>query len=351
MPLIHQTPISMKALNYNIDDDLIMGTSGFTAIRRGNTITNLYLIGGVDYQKSPVLNLMGVGGHIQFSVTNAAKTNAVYVMDISGETDDPEVNWFSRSLINVKDPTAAQGVATKNYVDTQDGVIDAAALKCDGSHAATTTTVPIIKHAADNALLQFLAGTSISGKGSILNLWGADHATHPGEIGLFVPNAAKSTYVQALKIAGVTDTPVIDMLNHRVAGVAAATTAGDAIPFQAWATWTPTLTWTTGTPASLTTTCRWTQLGNIVFFNLYLNSADSNGCTNLTFTLPSTPSNTGCYPIFTARELYGVAGTTYANITFYGTQSGADNLARTNQFQAATDGQRIQIICQGFYEV
>lgn len=203
----------------------------------------------------------------------------------------------------------------------------------------------------NDTYLQLCGGSSSLGKGGIFQTYGCDHGTYPGRSIIYVPNAAKNANKPVITIDGVTDTPVIMCNSSRISSVGAPTTAGDALIYQAWAAWTPTLSWTGADPSSITTSARWIQVSKIVYFNIYINSADSNACTGLTFTLPSTPSNTGCFPIFSARQIYGAAGTTYASITFYGTQSGADNIARTNQFNTCTDGQRVQIMCQGFYEV
>ncbi|MBA7472233.1 hypothetical protein ES707_07555 [subsurface metagenome] len=57
-------------------------------------------------------------GSISFTVPNAAKTGAVSVFTVSGNTDDPVTSFRGFRVAEVKNPTFAQDVATKNYVDT-----------------------------------------------------------------------------------------------------------------------------------------------------------------------------------------------------------------------------------------
>jgi len=207
------------------------------------------------------------------------------------------------------------------------------------------------KRDVDNEFLGIYGGAAgTTDKGAAIRLYGGTYATTPGSLLFYTPDAAQTTNVAVMRVLGVTDTPFLDMLSHRIAGIAAPTTAGDALIYQAWAAWTPTLTWTTGTPSSVVTTARWNQVGKIVFFTLFITSSDSNGCTNLTFTLPVTPANAGGYTLFTAFERYGAVAT-YKTLTFYSTNNGSDTLARTTEFQAASDGYVVQVTVTGFYEV
>jgi len=127
--------------------------------------------------------------------------------------------------------------------------------------------------------------------------------------------------------------------------------AQDALTHHAWADWTPTITWITGTPSGITTVARWVQIGKTVFFRIHISSADSNGCTDVNITLPVMPANTASYTHVAAREQYGPAGLTYASLSFFITQSGAENHLYTNSFYAGTDNQAIRIMMAGQYEV
>lgn len=118
-----------------------------------------------------------------------------------------------------------------------------------------------------------------------------------------------------------------------------------------WADWSPTLTWTTGTPASLTTVARYKKLGKTIFFTFYTTSADANGATQLTVTLPETPADINAYVPCTGYELQ--------NATYYDCRpyiDAANNTAGSRvltfrSFQTATDAQTVTIEVSGFYEV
>jgi hypothetical protein len=58
-----------------------------------------------------------------------------------------------------------------------------------------------------------------------------------------------------------------------------------------WTTWNPTLSWGGANPSGITTIARYTQIGKVVYFNINISSADSNGCTGLTISLPVIPKN------------------------------------------------------------
>lgn len=195
-------------------------------------------------------------------------------------------------------------------------------------------------------------GTLANGKAARLFLAGSTYAGTPGDIGLSVPNAAANNDLNVATFHGNTDTPYLEMWSRRITSLAQATTDMDAAPVtKVWVAWTPTIVWTGGTPASLTITCRYTQIARIVFFQIYINSADSNACTNCTITLPSTPANTGTHHAVSCRQTYGVAGITYATISYYVTQDGSETRLMTNQFNACTDAQTVQLMLSGFYEV
>lgn len=61
--------------------------------------------------------------------------------------------------------------------------------------------------------------------------------------------------------------------------------------FTAWATWNPSPSWTTGTPAALSTSARYIQIGKTVHCSLFFSSSDGNGATKLNFALPVLAKN------------------------------------------------------------
>jgi phage minor structural protein len=116
-----------------------------------------------------------------------------------------------------------------------------------------------------------------------------------------------------------------------------------------WASWTPTLTWTTATPASITTLAKYKCMGNICYFSIYITSSDGNGATNLTITLPVYTEPDDSYVSFSAQQL---VNTTWANRIAYTNCSAADSYyIRFRDFATCTDGQTVSVIVSGFYEV
>ena len=119
--------------------------------------------------------------------------------------------------------------------------------------------------------------------------------------------------------------------------------------FPAWATWDPTLTWSTATPAAITKTCRYCRYGNTVFFTVYITSADSNAASNLTFPLPVSMGASATLTPLTSIETYGAAGTTYKDPIAYA--DNATSVVRFRAFSAGTDAKTITILIWGSYEV
>jgi hypothetical protein len=60
-----------------------------------------------------------------------------------------------------------------------------------------------------------------------------------------------------------------------------------------WANYAPVLTWADGTPAGVVTVARYIKVGKVVTFTIDILSADSNGATGLTISLPEAPANNG----------------------------------------------------------
>jgi len=117
-----------------------------------------------------------------------------------------------------------------------------------------------------------------------------------------------------------------------------------------WSAWTPTLTWATATPVSVSTTARYARIGNTIFFVIYITSTDSNATTGLTITgLPGNPYSGTVYPVVSAYENYNTAGTKVVLAAVINPDSGSQNLQFLN-FATPTDGQKVQVYVTGFYE-
>ncbi|MCK9591886.1 MAG: hypothetical protein M0Q91_07750 [Methanoregula sp.] len=118
-----------------------------------------------------------------------------------------------------------------------------------------------------------------------------------------------------------------------------------------WAAWTPTLTWTTADPASITTVARWKKIGNVVFFHIDISSADSNACSDLTISLPADPVDNNDRTALASIQKAGAGGVTYSNPLAYIDMDSASKLIKFYAFTTGTDGQAIAIIVSGSYEV
>ena len=78
------------------------------------------------------------------------------------------------------------------------------------------------------------------------------------------------------------------------------TVGTDILVAGGWASWSPTYTWTGGTPASPTTeTARYQVVNNTVTFSLYISGTNDSGfaLTRLQFTGPETPSDVNGYAL------------------------------------------------------
>jgi len=95
----------------------------------------------------------------------------------------------------------------------------------DGSKALTGAN---LNRNVDNSLFQMWGSTAVAGKGANFYLTGSNFTDAPGEFGFVVPNAAKSSHAVVMKIAGVTDTPNLDMLGHQITDMADPTSAQHA---------------------------------------------------------------------------------------------------------------------------
>ncbi len=203
-----------------------------------------------------------------------------------------------------------------------------------------------VRKDTDGGNLDIRGGDDTDYSGGYIRLFGATEGMYPGRVQICVPNAARNADIIVMEVTGVTDTPVIDCQTHRVTNVAVPTTNGDALSHQAWATWTPTLTWGTGTPAGLTIVARWTQIGKVVFFEFYCTSNDGNAASSLTITLPVAHANNGANINY--RALQRVDATYYEPRAYSNPNS---NLISFLAFQPCTDTKLCQMWVSGTYEV
>lgn len=205
-----------------------------------------------------------------------------------------------------------------------------------------------------NSFLNISGGSdAILGSGAYISLYGrtGGGAGLTGGMRLRVVNAAGDDLVEVMRVTGVTDTPVVDWNARRLTNILPATTANDALTYNAWTTWNPTLVWGGAAPASLTTVARWVKIGKTVYFDFFCLSTDSNACSSLTISLPVAPLNVAMRIACAAHEQYGVAGATYKPLSAFILADGADNLIHFWDFATATDGQAIAVSTSGFYEV
>lgn len=113
-----------------------------------------------------------------------------------------------------------------------------------------------------------------------------------------------------------------------------------------WKNWTPTLTWTTATPASVTTVARYITIGNTCFFNFMCTSADGNAATQLSISLPVAAKDNNSFISFTAQEL---VDTTWSNPLAYLDDDSGGITFRI--FSVATDTKTVTVVVTGQYEV
>ncbi len=118
-----------------------------------------------------------------------------------------------------------------------------------------------------------------------------------------------------------------------------------------WAAYTPTLTWGTAAPASITTVARWVRVGVVVHFHIDISSADSNATDSLTISLPADPVDNNDRTAVTAIQKAGAGGVTYSNPLAYIDMDSASKLIKFYSFTTGTDGQAIALIVSGSYEV
>lgn len=124
-------------------------------------------------------------------------------------------------------------------------------------------------------------------------------------------------------------------------------------PVGAWDTWTPTLTWTTGTPPNLTTVGIYAVENGMCFFHFYTVSTDTdgNGASDLTINLP-VPVLQGSADI----SCYGIQlqNATYTNPVAYidaDQQAAADRIIKFTNFSTCTASEACAFYVSGCYPV
>ncbi len=125
----------------------------------------------------------------------------------------------------------------------------------------------------------------------------------------------------------------------------------NVVPHRLWTTWTPTLTWGTADPDSITTVARYMRDGTRVCFHVDISSADSNAASSLTITLPVDPVDNNDYTSVSSREIAGGGGATWSDPLAYINMDSADKKINFAAFTTGTDDQAIRILVSGSYEV
>jgi hypothetical protein len=128
------------------------------------------------------------------------------------------------------------------------------------------------------------------------------------------------------------------------------TTSG-SITYRTWTAWTPTLTWATGTPASVTTVARYTVTDGICHFTFRTTSADSNGCTGLTVTLPITPKDINTMHAVTSRQLNDATWLDPMGYIDMTDNTPANRLLTFHGFATVADGATVTVEVSGEYEI
>lgn len=239
--------------------------------------------------------------------------------ELSGLTDDDHVRYFDKDLS--KGVTGAQ-----------------------------------IKRDNDDSGIYLAGGISAGAHGAFIEVDGRDYISAPGRVRIGIPNAAKSSYKTILSVAGVTDTPVPDMGGWIWTNLHDPTAAQDVATKnyvddvgQAWANWSPTVTWGTATPTVTATVARWTRIGRVVFFYVYITISDGKGATSCTVSLPvSVPSVSNGYEIINGTEV--VATTRSYPVPYIDHSSPSNNLLFAS-FSTMTNLQIARLGATGFYEV
>ncbi len=114
-----------------------------------------------------------------------------------------------------------------------------------------------------------------------------------------------------------------------------------------WTDWTPTLTWTTGTPeGSVVTKARYKILDGVCYFAFYYSATDANAATALTISLPVLPKDNDSLTALQSQEL---ADTTWSNPIAYIDDGGTTIVFRS--FSTIADTKAVKVLVSGIYEI
>jgi hypothetical protein len=225
----------------------------------------------------------------------------------------------------------------------------------DGSKALTGYR---IQRNVDSELLEIHGGTLTAGKGGVIVVGGADSGTWQGGIAFFTPNAAKSTHQGVMQVIGDTDTPYLHMQSHAIKSLLNPVDAQDAATKhyvdadgQAWEAFSATWTWVGTPPDSPTIVYRWTRVGRIVHVNGYYYSANCNGSSLTSVTLPVTPSNIGGWVALAGCVYTEPETSDSASGPPFIRANGSDNKINFKGKTGGTDRQKIYVYFSGSYEV
>lgn len=198
---------------------------------------------------------------------------------------------------------------------------------------------------ADNQYLALAGGTNNIGNGAAIELYGKDNGGH---INIGTVNAAKTGVNVVCQFSGVTNTPTLGMLSHRIIDLGTPTTNGDALPYQAWTTANVTHTWGGTAPANYAYTFRYTKIGKTVYYTYQgAAAADSNATTSLGLSdLPYTAAAINYHGQWINGT--GAGGLTFNDILGY--VAGSTKTVAFLKWVIPTDGQPLYVQGTGFYE-
>lgn len=275
------------------------------------------------------------------------------------------------NINNLATPSISTDAATKGYVDASNtsmkGYADSLVpdvsqyFFINGTRNITATKIftpagTMYGTTANTDYLQFIAGDTVNTAGASITMHGKDRFANGGYFFIRVPDAAKTSYKTALTISGDTDTPTLDVGTYRVTNLGEATTANDALRYNAWTSWNPSPTYSgcagSAQPPSQTNTGRYVRIGKTIYYSFSSYGADSNACTGVTVAPPFAAANTtGQVVMFgSAYQKYWASGTTYDNIIGYVKQDGTGTMTFLN-FHAMTDEKAFTVAMTGFYEI
>jgi hypothetical protein len=114
--------------------------------------------------------------------------------------------------------------------------------------------------------------------------------------------------------------------------------------------YTPTLVWSGATPGTLTVGGYYARVGNLIFFTIYVDGADSNSSSLTSATLPATAhASPPQYFRPSSLEYYGNAYATKADPMALITAN--SNTVTFADSKAGTDGQPIRYHITGWYYI